>query len=88
MELKKLLKFGTRHHQFVRDAIWKRKMFSEDKMRNRYERWRKDEESFIFYMPEKDVDATRRVLRESGGMPQFTTLKIPYDYAVLMSAHT
>lgn len=57
-------------------------------MRNRYERWRKDEESFIFYMPEKDADATRRVLRERGGQPQMTTLKIPYDYAVLMSAHT
>ena len=88
MELSKLLKFGTRHHQFIRDAVWKRKMFSEDKMRDRYERWRKDEESFIFYMPEKEHDATRRVLRESGGQPQMTTLKIPYDYAVLMSAHT
>jgi len=87
-ELKKLLKFGTQHHQFVKDAVWKRKRFSEDKMRNRYERWRADEESFIFYMPEKDIDATRRVLRESGGQPQMTTLKIPYDYAVLMSAHT
>ena len=87
-ELKKLLKFGTRHHQFVREAVWKRKRFSEDKMRMRYERWRKDEESFIFYMPEKDVDAQRRVLRESGGQPQMTTLKVPYDYAVLMSAHT
>jgi len=57
-------------------------------MRARYERWRKDEEAFIFYMPEKDIDKTRRVLRESGGQPQMTTLKIPYDYAVLMSAHT
>ena len=87
-ELKKLLKFGTKHHEFIRDAVWKRKKFSEDKMRTRYERWRKDEESFIFYMPEKEHDATRRTLRDSGGQPQFTTLKIPFDYAVLMSAHT
>jgi hypothetical protein len=63
-------------------------MFSEDKMRNRYERWRKDEEAFIFYMPEKEHDTTKRVLRDSGGAPQYTTLKIPYDYAALMSAHT
>lgn len=88
MELKKLLKFGNQHHQFIRDAVIKRKNFSEDKMSNRYERWRQDEESFIFYMPEKDVDAQRRTKRESGGAPEFTTLKIPYDYAVLMSAHT
>jgi hypothetical protein len=87
-ELKKSLRFGTKHHQFIRDAVWKRKMFSEDKMRNRYERWRQDEEAFIFYMPEKDHDVTRRVLRDSGGQPQYTTLKIPYDYGVLMAAHT
>lgn len=87
-ELKKLLKFGTRQHEFVKQAVKRRRRLSEDKMRSRYERWRKDEESFIFYMPEKDVDATRRVLRESGGQPQMTTMKIPYDYAVLMSAHT
>ncbi len=87
-ELKTRLRFGTRMHQFVRDAVLRRKKFSEDKMRNRYERWRQDEESFIFYMPEKEHDVTRRVLRDSGGQPQYTTLKIPYDYAVLMSAHT
>lgn len=88
MELKNALKFGTKHHNFVRDAILKRKKFSEDKMRNRYERWRQDEEAFIFYMPEKTHDTTRRVLRDTGGQPQFTTLKIPYDYGILMAAHT
>ena len=88
MELKQRLKFGTKHHQFIRDAVLKRKKFSEDKMENRYERWRQDEEAFIFYMPEKEHDATRRVLRDSGGQPQYTTLKIPYDYGVLMAAHT
>lgn len=87
-ELKRSLKFGTKHHQFIRDAVWRRKKFSEDKMRDRYERWRQDEEAFIFYMPEKEHDVTRRVLRDSGGQPQYTTLKIPYDYAALMSAHT
>lgn len=88
MEIKRLLKYGTKQHQYVRDAVWKRKRFSEDKMRDRYERWRTDEEAFIFHMPEKEHDATRRNLRDQGGQPQFTTLKIPYDYAVLMSAHT
>lgn len=87
-ELKKSLRFGTKHHQFIRDAVLKRKKFSEGKMENRYERWRQDEEAFIFYMPEKTHDATRRVLRDSGGQPQYTTLKIPYDYGILMAAHT
>lgn len=56
-------------------------------MSERHEKWRRDDESFISFIHEKDTDKKRSSLRDQG-MPQFTTIYIPYDYAVLMSAHT
>lgn len=88
MALADNLSFHSQQHRFIVEAVLKRRDFSRDKMRERHRAWKKNEESFIAYMPEKDVDKQRRHLREVGGEPQFTTLKIPFDYAVLMSAHT
>lgn len=82
------LRFGTQRHYAVLEAILARRNFSRDKMQERHTQWMKNEEAFIAYMPEKEADAKRRNLREQGGEPQFTTLKIPFDYATLMSAHT
>ncbi len=56
-------------------------------MRERHEKWRRDDEAFISYIHEKDTDKKRASLRDAGA-PQFTTIYIPYDYAILMSAHT
>lgn len=86
-ELRDRLRFGSQLHQFVLDACIRRKRFSEEKMMQRYNKWRQDDDAMLSYIPEKDADARRRGLRESGE-PQFTTLYIPYDYAVLMAAHT
>lgn len=81
------LRFGTEMHRRILEAILARRNFSQDKMRERHAAWKKSEEAYIAYMPEKEADAKRRNLREAGE-PQFTTLKVPFDYAVLMSAHT
>lgn len=51
------------------------------------EKWRKAEEITLAYLPEREVDTRRRTARENG-LPQYTTIQIPYTYAVLMSAHT
>lgn len=81
------MRFGSKLHTFVLDAVKRRKDFSLEKMRERHDVWRKNDEAFLAYMPEKDADAKRRTKREAGD-PQFTTLYVPYDYAVLMAAHT
>lgn len=81
------MRFGSQLHNFVLAALQRRRDFSQEKMRTRYETWRKADESFLSFIPEKDVDARRKDLRNKGE-PQFTTVYIPYDYAVLMSAHT
>ncbi len=82
------LGFHTPQHRFLVEAVLRRRDFSRDKMKERHAAWKKSEENFIAFMPEKDVDRQRRNLREVGGEPQFTTLRIPFDYAVLMAAHT
>jgi hypothetical protein len=61
---------------------------SEREVNKRYEHWRKAEDKAQMYMPERTVDLLRRQSRETGGLPQYTTIQIPYSYAVLMSAHT
>lgn len=50
--------------------------------------WTKAEDAVLAYVPESDLDAKRRVAREDRGQPKYTTIKIPYAYALLMTAHT
>lgn len=50
--------------------------------------WRQAEERTLAYVHESEVDARRRTQRENGGKPAYTTIQLPYSYALLMSAHT
>ena len=50
--------------------------------------WRQAEERTLAYVKESEVDATRRNRRENAGKPSYTTIQLPYSYALLMSAHT
>ena len=49
--------------------------------------WKRAEESVLAYVPESDLDSKRKLARDSG-RPSYTTIKIPYSYALLMAAHT
>ena len=68
------------------EVMWRIKK-SEQEMQKKYDKWRDAEDRALAYLPERDVDAKRRRARE-GGLPQYTTIQIPYSYAVLMAAHT
>lgn len=50
--------------------------------------WDKAEDTILAYVPESDLDAARRNKRESEGEPKYTTIKIPYTFALLMAYHT
>lgn len=54
----------------------------------KYDKWREAEERTLAYIPEQSHDAIRRNRRLNLGIPSYTTIQIPYTYAVLMSAHT
>lgn len=81
------LRYGTDRHNRIRDAINARLRLSQNKMQDYYSRWEDAEKDHQIYIKETDADASRDDLRDDGH-PQYTTLKIPYTYAVLMTAHT
>lgn len=81
------IKYGTEQHDRVLRALQERYNLSYSKMSKRYEQWKKTDELFRAYQPETSADVKRRLARQAG-MPQYTTLNIPYSYAVLLTAHT
>lgn len=77
---------GSTHRRII-DGVRDRVQASKRAYDGKHTQWRKAEEAAMAYMPEKDVDAVRRVKREQGA-PQYTTIYVPYTYGVLMSSHT
>lgn len=77
----------NKKHKRILKAIAARFKLSQRIMEKRHEQWRKAEEQHIAYMPERTVDATKRATRESG-LPQYTTIVLPFTYAILLTAHT
>lgn len=63
------------------------KMAQKDRT-TQYDIWREAEERTLAYLPEQEADATRRNRRKNEGKPSYTTIQLPYSYALLMSAHT
>ncbi len=74
-------------HKRILDAVSDRVKFSKTKFQARHNAWKKSEEAALAFLPERDVDAVKRLKREEGA-PQYTTIVIPYSYGVLMASHT
>lgn len=72
----------------LREAVRDRVEFSKSQLQKRHEKWRKAEDAALAYLPEKTIDAKRRLLREQSGIPQYTTIVVPYSYGILMASHT
>lgn len=54
----------------------------------RHAEWAKAENSILAYIPETELDGKRRAARENAGEPKYTTIKLPYTYALVLTAHT
>lgn len=54
----------------------------------RKEKWQRAEELTLAFVPEQEADVVRRLNRTNSGIPAYTTIQVPYSFAVLMSAHT
>lgn len=50
-------------------------------------RWTEADKKAVAYLPEKAADTVRRSSRDKGN-PEYTTIQIPYSYAVLLTSHT
>ena len=72
----------------ILDGVRGRVQASKRKYQDRHQKWKEAEDKMLAFLPERDIDAARRVNRDQGGKPTYTTIQIPYSYAVLMTSHT
>jgi hypothetical protein len=79
---------NTPLHKKLTTMIQSRIVMAQKDQTDQHEIWRKAEERTLAYVKESDVDATRRNRRDNEGKPTYTTIQLPYSYALLMSAHT
>lgn len=86
--ISKKIPAGGDLHKTIITGIMQRVKTSHRAHSDRVTKWREQEERFIAYMPEKSVDAMRRMDREQNGTPDYTTIQLPYSYAVVMAAHS
>lgn len=75
-------------HKKLVKKIESRIKLGEDEQQGQHENWRKAENATLAFLPESEMDSLRRGARDMRGEPRYTTIQIPYTYAVLMSAHT
>jgi hypothetical protein len=75
-------------HRRLLAKVSSRVNLAQKNQSSRHERWRRAEELVLAYIPESEADATRRHDRDARGTPRYTTIMLPYTYALLMSAHT
>lgn len=80
--------FKSELHKRVMGAFKSRlKMARDAQGVSRLKKWREAEDTFMMYVKESDEDSQRNSNRKNG-KPQYTTIAIPYSYAMLLTAHT
>lgn len=82
-----VLKDSPLHKKLVK-KISSRITFGLQSQQDKSDEWRKAENAAMAWIPESEADAVRRNKRDNDGTQSYTTIQIPYTYAVLMSAHT
>ena len=80
--------FKGKLHAKVLKRLDARIRYANRSLSDREDAWNKADDTILAYVNEGDLDKKRRVKRESLGEPKYTTIKLPYTYALLMTAHT
>jgi hypothetical protein len=84
----KSIPYNSDLHKKIISEFKHRLNMSRDAQRvSREKAWKEAEDTFMGYLHETEDDAIRKTTRE-GGLPQYTTLTIPYSYAMLLTSHT
>lgn len=84
---KKIGTDSSLHKSITRELEYRIRM-SERKFSDMRDQWAECEDKALAFMPTRDADALRSHKRDDQGLPQYTTIVIPYSYAVMMAAHT
>ena len=81
------IKPKSKLHNRIMEEVQRRVYLARQRYMALHNEWRDAEKKYMAYLPEREIDAKRRVKRESG-LPQYTTIVLPYSYAMLLTAHT
>ena len=82
------LRFGSEKHRMVLRALCERRTLAYNAVEDTFERWKKNEERYLAYVPATESDKVKEMMRNAGQGPQTTTLIIPMSYALLLTWHT
>jgi len=78
--------YDSELHRRVKDALLARFRLSERKMGDKWEAWKKSEDTHMAYISDTEEGLLRKQARDAG-KPQQVTFIVPYSYAILMTAH-
>jgi hypothetical protein len=78
---------GSELEKTIKKELDFRIKMGEKAVTEQHKKWRQAEETVLAYVSTNELDAIRSTKRDQG-LPAYTTIKIPYTYALLMSAHT
>ncbi len=87
-EVEKLLHYKGELHTEVSGKLHRMVQFGRDKFSDAFAQMAKNEEQYRAYIPTQVKDTERKNAREVSGLPQYTTIEIPYSYAQILAAHT
>lgn len=74
-------------HTKILDLVRARLQIAKKSVVTRDQIWRRTEETVLAFVSERAEDLLRDDARDQGN-PEYSTIQIPYTYAMLMSAHT
>lgn len=74
-------------HDRICNMLADRIKIAEREQQKQHDVWRSAEDMILTYVPASDMDNARKNRRRQG-TPTYTTMLVPYTYAVLMSSHT
>jgi hypothetical protein len=86
-ELEKELKYGGKAHTELAEKLASRLRLSQRKFSTAHEQMARNEEQFRAFMPEVEIDKARKE-KGRAGLPQYTTIEIPYSFAQVLATHT
>lgn len=81
----KVISKDSPQHKKIVEALNERVRLSQRKMEERYEEWDRVEKEMVSYMPKADAE---RKAKQRGEEADFTQIKIPYSYGMLLTSHT
>lgn len=79
---------GSEKHRRILTAFQDRLRMGRTGHNLRTTQWSKNEDTMKAYVPESDNDALRKQSRTLDGTPQYTTIEVPYSYAMMLTLHT